>query len=274
MPRGPGGASGGAGCQRAVQHPVLCVFLVAGPQPGRLLGSTHTRGPSPMRAIQTCGKGAERDALRRTTGRRRLGCAACRGGVAMAPIPGTTFPREGDVPQRPPNRLAAMLNRGWAVVGTAGLWPNRLVTLEVRGRRSGRLVSFPLVVADYEGERYLVAMLGERANWVANVRAAGGRRSFAMAGGKRCALRRSTRALAPRSFGATCRWPRVAGHTSQWIGERQRWSSSRSARRSPSSASPPAPPTGRTRATRSRTTDAGSVWLAAPPTTDQFRVPV
>jgi hypothetical protein len=31
------------------------------------------------------------------------------------------------------------------------------------------------MVADYEGERYLVPMLGEGANWVANVRAAGGR---------------------------------------------------------------------------------------------------
>jgi hypothetical protein len=29
-------------------------------------------------------------------------------------------------------------------------------------------------VADYQGERYLVSMLGEGASWVANVRAAGG----------------------------------------------------------------------------------------------------
>ena len=57
----------------------------------------------------------------------------------------------------------------------AGIWPSRLATLEVRGRRSGRLISFPVVIADYEGGRYLVAMLGERANWVANVRAADGR---------------------------------------------------------------------------------------------------
>jgi hypothetical protein len=35
--------------------------------------------------------------------------------------------------------------------------------------------SFPLVVADYEGDRYVVAMLGQNANWVRNVRAAGGR---------------------------------------------------------------------------------------------------
>ena len=46
--------------------------------------------------------------------------------------------------------------------------------LEVRGRRSGRLRSFPVVVADCGGERYLVAMLGEGANWAANVRAADG----------------------------------------------------------------------------------------------------
>jgi hypothetical protein len=72
-----------------------------------------------------------------------------------------------------PNRLAALLNRVSAIVGQAGLWPNRLVTLEVPGRRTGRLISFP-VMADYQGERYLVAMLGEGTNWVSNVRAAGG----------------------------------------------------------------------------------------------------
>ncbi len=73
-----------------------------------------------------------------------------------------------------PNRLAKALNLMWACVGRAGLWRNRLVTLEVRGRRSGRAISFPLIVADLHGDRYLVSMLGERASWVANVRAAGG----------------------------------------------------------------------------------------------------
>jgi hypothetical protein len=42
-------------------------------------------------------------------------------------------------------------------------------------RRTGRVTSFPVVVAECDGELYLVAMLGERSNWVANVRAAGGR---------------------------------------------------------------------------------------------------
>ena len=32
-----------------------------------------------------------------------------------------------------------------------------------------------MVIADIDGERYLVAMLGEGTGWVANVRAAGGR---------------------------------------------------------------------------------------------------
>ncbi len=74
-----------------------------------------------------------------------------------------------------PNRLAAALNRAWAILGSAGIWPRRLAAVEVRGRRTGRLTSFPVVVAEYEGDRYLVAMLGEGTRWVANVRAAGGR---------------------------------------------------------------------------------------------------
>jgi hypothetical protein len=44
-------------------------------------------------------------------------------------------------------------------------------TLEVRGRKTGRTISFPVVVADYQGERYLVAMLRHKTNWVRNLRA-------------------------------------------------------------------------------------------------------
>lgn len=73
-----------------------------------------------------------------------------------------------------PNRVAALLNGAWRIIGAAGLWPKRLNTLEGRGRRTGRLISSPVMVADYQGERYLVAMLGEMTNWVANVRAAEG----------------------------------------------------------------------------------------------------
>ena len=73
-----------------------------------------------------------------------------------------------------PNRLASALNRLWALAGSAGLGRGHIVTLEVRGRRSGRTISFPLIVANLADERYLVSMLGEQAQWVANVRAAGG----------------------------------------------------------------------------------------------------
>ena len=73
-----------------------------------------------------------------------------------------------------PNPLAGILGRATATLASAGLSPRRLVTLEVRGRHSGRRISLPVVVADYEGERYLVAMLGRDANWVRNVEAAGG----------------------------------------------------------------------------------------------------
>ena len=53
----------------------------------------------------------------------------------------------------------------------AGIGPNQAATIEVRGRKTGRKISFPIVVVDYEAERYLVAMLGDRTNWVRNVRA-------------------------------------------------------------------------------------------------------
>lgn len=74
-----------------------------------------------------------------------------------------------------PSPLARALNRAQAALHSAGVWPSRLATLEVRGRKTGRTISLPVVIADYEGERYLVAMLGEKASWVRNVEAAGGR---------------------------------------------------------------------------------------------------
>ncbi|GAA1737515.1 hypothetical protein GCM10009681_05210 [Luedemannella helvata] len=75
-----------------------------------------------------------------------------------------------------PNALARALNRVSAVHFASGiLVPRRGVTLEVPGRRSRQPISFPLVLVALDGERYLVAMLGERTNWVANVRANDGR---------------------------------------------------------------------------------------------------
>src|SRR5262249_12855785 len=73
-----------------------------------------------------------------------------------------------------PSRLAALINRCWAAIYGLGIAPNYLVTLEVRGRRSGRTISLPLVMVILDGERYLVSMLGEQVEWVRNVRAQGG----------------------------------------------------------------------------------------------------
>jgi deazaflavin-dependent oxidoreductase (nitroreductase family) len=74
-----------------------------------------------------------------------------------------------------PSWIARILNRAWAAVASSGIASNYLVTLEVTGRKSGRTISLPLVVAIVDGQRYLVSMLGDNVQWVQNVRAAGGR---------------------------------------------------------------------------------------------------
>ena len=74
-----------------------------------------------------------------------------------------------------PNHRARVQNRACAIAFAAGILPRRAAALDIRGRRSGRVISVPVVVAGLEGERYLVAMLGQNANWVRNLRAAGGR---------------------------------------------------------------------------------------------------
>ena len=73
-----------------------------------------------------------------------------------------------------PNRVATVVNRWSAAVYALGIAPNYLVALEVVGRRSGRVLRLPMVMAVVDGERYFVSMLGENADWVRNVKAAGG----------------------------------------------------------------------------------------------------
>jgi deazaflavin-dependent oxidoreductase (nitroreductase family) len=70
---------------------------------------------------------------------------------------------------------ARRLSHFWAAVIRLGLLPRRWVTLEVAGRSSGKPVRFPLGMARWAGDWYLVSMLGENCNWVRNVRAAGGK---------------------------------------------------------------------------------------------------
>jgi hypothetical protein len=73
-----------------------------------------------------------------------------------------------------PGWSARIANRLGALAIAAGLVPGGAATLEVRGHKSGRMISFPVVVADYQGERYLVAMLGHKTNWVRNLRGGDG----------------------------------------------------------------------------------------------------
>src|SRR5512143_3537711 len=60
-----------------------------------------------------------------------------------------------------PNWIARILNRAWAAVVASGVASRDYVTLEVTGRKSGRIVPFPLVMVIVDGQRYLVSMLGE-----------------------------------------------------------------------------------------------------------------
>ena len=74
-----------------------------------------------------------------------------------------------------PGALMRAINRVDARLYARGLLsPRQVATLEVVGRSTGRRVSVPVAIADHDGERYLVSMLGPQANWVRNVQAAGG----------------------------------------------------------------------------------------------------
>jgi len=74
-----------------------------------------------------------------------------------------------------PTRIGRLWSRAYAWVSGLGLLPRLLLTLQTTDRTSGRVNSTILVVATYQGNRYLVSMLGEGSEWVQNVRAAGGR---------------------------------------------------------------------------------------------------
>lgn len=74
-----------------------------------------------------------------------------------------------------PNWIARQLNKASAAIYSWGIAPGYLATLEVTGRKSGRTVALPVVLAVVDGQRYLVSMLGENVQWVQNVRAAGGK---------------------------------------------------------------------------------------------------
>ena len=74
-----------------------------------------------------------------------------------------------------PNWIAKILNGAIANSASKSISPDGVVALEVIGRKSGKVVSFPLVMVIVERQRYLASMLGDNAQWVRNVRAAGGK---------------------------------------------------------------------------------------------------
>ena len=76
-------------------------------------------------------------------------------------------------------RATSRLLAGWA---SLGLPTGRQVGLEVTGRRTGRAHVLAVVLAEHEGQDYLVSMVGE-GEWVKNVRASGG--AAVLIGGRR-----------------------------------------------------------------------------------------
>ena len=74
-----------------------------------------------------------------------------------------------------PTRFGRLWSRVFAWVSGLGLTPRILLTLQVKDRSTDRLHEVILAVASYQGQRYLVSMLGNGSEWVQNVRAVGGK---------------------------------------------------------------------------------------------------
>jgi deazaflavin-dependent oxidoreductase (nitroreductase family) len=75
--------------------------------------------------------------------------------------------------RRPPSPYLSLQWLGVFMTSHA-LGPAYAVTVEVKGRRTGKPRRTVLVLTDYEGQDYLVSLAGE-SEWVRNVRAARGR---------------------------------------------------------------------------------------------------
>jgi hypothetical protein len=88
---------------------------------------------------------------------------------------------------RPPAAWYRWLNHLGVPLTRLGLAPHDAVTLEVRGRRSGKRRRIPILRTPYRGEDHLVALAGESA-WVRNVRAASGRAVIRRRGARKVLL--------------------------------------------------------------------------------------
>ena len=74
---------------------------------------------------------------------------------------------------RPPAQWYRRFNHLGVTLTSFGLAPSDAVTLQVRGRRSGKPRRTPILRTPYRGDDYLVSLSGE-SQWVRNVRAAAG----------------------------------------------------------------------------------------------------
>ena len=72
-----------------------------------------------------------------------------------------------------PSGFTKMTNAVLSWFASMGLLPARMVTVEVKGRRSGSLRSAVVNTVEVGGQKYLVSPRGQT-EWVRNVRAAGG----------------------------------------------------------------------------------------------------
>jgi deazaflavin-dependent oxidoreductase (nitroreductase family) len=90
----------------------------------------------------------------------------------------------GSEPYRPPPPVYARLQWIGHLLTRLGATPSDVVTLEVPGRRTGSPRRTSLILLPHEDGHYLVALAGE-AEWVRNVRAAGGRAVLARSGTRR-----------------------------------------------------------------------------------------
>ena len=71
-----------------------------------------------------------------------------------------------------PNFVESMFGRTLTALVRIGLVRGHFYVLEVRGRKSGKVIALPVDALRVEGRLYLVCARGE-SNWVRNARAAG-----------------------------------------------------------------------------------------------------
>ena len=77
------------------------------------------------------------------------------------------------MPYNRPGKVTQWSNQFFGWLASLGAGPRKMVKLEVRGRKSGRIQSTAVNVVSVDGQRYLVAPRGNT-HWARNARAAGG----------------------------------------------------------------------------------------------------